>query len=157
MDAQLTGWKQAVERVWSAPHFDHRAAALLAAEIARESSDESLRQRATQALPSLRGATAPSAERRTKEVSQRLFAAIRDCLHTLTAPRFGKRRPFEPPETPEERHRRVLGLPLGRRLFGSEIQQAYKRAAKTMHPDVGGSAGAFLELAAARDALMKQL
>ena len=59
--------------------------------------------------------------------------------------------------TPEEHYRRLLGLPLGRRLFGPEIHQAYKRAAKTTHPDGGGNARAFHELSAARDALMKAL
>ena len=37
----------------------------------------------------------------------------------------------------------------------TEIHRAFKRAAKTAHPDGGGSQRAFLELAAARDALMK--
>ena len=50
---------------------------------------------------------------------------------------------------------RVLGLPFGRHLAVTEIQQAFKRAAKTMHPDGGGNGAAFLELAAARDALIK--
>ena len=58
--------------------------------------------------------------------------------------------------TPEECDRQLLGLPLGRRLSGAEIHRAYKRAAKTAHPDGGGSARQFLELSAARDALMKQ-
>ena len=51
----------------------------------------------------------------------------------------------------------MLGLPSGRRLFGPEIQQAYKRVAKKVHPDVGGSEQAFRELSAARDALLKSL
>jgi curved DNA-binding protein CbpA len=46
-------------------------------------------------------------------------------------------------------------LPLGRRLSGVEIHRAYKRVAKRAHPDAGGSAREFLELSAARDALMK--
>jgi hypothetical protein len=46
-------------------------------------------------------------------------------------------------------------LPLDRRLARAEIHQAYKRAAKIMHPDGGGDAQSFCELAAARDALMK--
>ena len=57
--------------------------------------------------------------------------------------------------TPEERYRQLLGLPFGRYLPATEIHRAFKRAAKTAHPDGGGSAGAFLELSAARDALMK--
>ena len=57
--------------------------------------------------------------------------------------------------TQEERYRQLLGLPFGRHLAVTEIQQAFKRAAKTMHPDGGGNGAAFLELAAARDALIK--
>mgnify|MGYP002653000901 CR=1 FL=1 len=53
--------------------------------------------------------------------------------------------------TQEERYRQLLGLPFGRHLAVTEIQQAFKRAAKTMHPDGGGNGAAFLELAAARD------
>jgi hypothetical protein len=56
-------------------------------------------------------------------------------------------------QIPQHRQR-ALGLPLGRRLFGPEISQAYKQAAKKVHPDAGGSQHAFLELSAARDALM---
>src|SRR5258708_4365459 len=45
---------------------------------------------------------------------------------------------------------------LGRRHYGDEIHQAYKRVAKRAHPDAGGSAREFLELSAAREALMKE-
>jgi len=76
-------------------------------------------------------------------------------LHALTLPRFGKRESPDKVLTPEERHRRLLGLPSGRRLFGPEIKEAYKHAAKTVHPDTGDSNRAFLELSVARDALMK--
>ena len=75
-------------------------------------------------------------------------------LHALTAPRFGKRGTGLP--TPEEHYRRLLGLPLGRRLFGPEINQAYKRAAETAHPDAGGAEREFLELSKARDRLMRR-
>jgi curved DNA-binding protein CbpA len=82
---------------------------------------------------------------------------MRDALHLLTGPRFGKRRRVGEMPTPDEHHRQMLGLPLGRRLFGPEIREAYKRAAKKVHPDIGGSERAFLELSAARDALLKAL
>ena len=59
--------------------------------------------------------------------------------------------------TPEERYRQMLGLPLGRQLSGAEIHRAFKRAAKTAHPDGGGSAQEFLQLSAARDALIKEV
>jgi hypothetical protein len=157
MDAPLKAWKTAAERLWSAPAFDFREAAQLAGEVARQSRDAALQQAATQALPGLRAACAKGADRRTREVAHRRFAAIRDVLHALTLPRFGKREDPGRVWTTEERHRRLLGLPLERRLYGPEISQAYKQAAKKVHPDAGGSQRAFLELSEARDALMKAL
>ena len=153
MDARLKEWKLAVERLWSAAALDHAQAARLAAEIAR-SADPRLAQAAAQAVPSLRAASLQGAERGTKALAHRRFGAVRDVLHAQTAPRFGKRGKMP---SPEEHHRRLLGLPLGRRLFAPEISQAYKRAAKTLHPDAGGSEREFLELSKARDALMKDL
>ena len=99
-----------------------------------------------QALPSLRNAAAgrPTAAPRTSR--WRRFSVVRDVLHTLTVPRFGKRGAPSPSLTPEQHYRQLLGLPFGRRLAGAEIHQAYKRAAKTMHPDGGGNAREFQEL-----------
>jgi hypothetical protein len=157
MDTQLEDWKLAVGRLWSAPAFDYRDAARLAAEIARHSDEPQLQQTAAQALPTLRGACVAGADRRIKDLARRRFGAMRDALHLLTGPRFGKRRRVGEMPTPDEHHRQMLGLPLGRRLFGPEIREAYKRAAKKVHPDIGGSERAFLELSAARDALLKAL
>jgi hypothetical protein len=157
MDAQLDAWKRAADALWSAATFDYREAARLTADIARQSEEPSLRERAAQALPGLRTAAARGADRYVKDVARRRFALVRDALYALTGPRFGKRRGAARLPTPEEHHRRLLGLPLGRRLFGPEIQQAYRRAAKTLHPDSGGSGPAFRELAAARDALLKNI
>ena len=157
MDAPLKAWKLAAERLWSAPDFDFREAAKLAGEVARQSREAALQQAATQAMPGLRAACAKGADRHTREVAQRRFAAIRDVLHALTLPRFGKRDDPGRVWTVEERYRRLLGLPLERRLYGPEISQAYKRAAKKVHPDAGGSQHAFQELSEARDALMKAL
>ena len=156
MDVQTQAWKREVDRLWSAPVLDEREAARLVAEMAC-SEERALQQAAAQALPSLRHACLKGADRMAKALAQRRLGAVRDVLHALTAPRFGKRRSATHVLTPEEHHRHLLGLPLGRRLFGPEIQQAYKRAAKTVHPDAGGSDQAFLELSAARDALMKAL
>ena len=89
----------------------------------------------------------------TQAVARRRFGAVRDALHALDAPRFGKR--LHVP-APEQQHRRLLGLPSGRPLEDSEIRQGYRRAARRLHPDAGGSASDFAELAAARDALMKR-
>lgn len=80
---------------------------------------------------------------------------MRDALHGLAAPRFGKRG-VTASLTPEERHRQLLGLPLGRRLAAAEIQSAFKRAAKTAHPDGGGNGEVFRDLSAARDALLRE-
>jgi hypothetical protein len=157
MNVQVQGWKVAVEWLYAAPAFDYRAAAQLAAEAARQTAEPALRQAALQALPSLRAACAKGADPQSGEVAQRRFAAIRDVLHALTVPRFGKRESPDRMVSPEEHYRRLLGLPLVRRLYGPEISQAYKHAAKTVHPDGGGSTRAFLELSEARDALMKRL
>ena len=48
----------------------------------------------------------------------------------------------------------MLGLPLAVQLTCEDINQAYRRAAKGMNPDQGGSAEAFINLAAARDILI---
>ncbi len=154
MNAQTKAWKGAAEKLWADPKLDHRAAAQLAAEIAR-SEDAALREAAAQALPSLRGAMLKRADQRARDIARRRFGAVRNALHASDAPRFGKRRDPSEVLTPDEHNRRLLGLPSDRRLFGAEIQQAFKRAAKKAHPDAGGSEQAFLALSAARDALMK--
>jgi hypothetical protein len=153
MDMQQKHWKRDTDRLWVASPFDAREAAALAAEIARHGGDETLRQAAAQALPSLRGACLKTSDQMSRNVAQRRFGAIRDALHTLDAPRFGKRAAVP---APEQQYRRLLGLSPERHLAESEIQQGYKRAAKRLHPDAGGSAGEFTELSAARDALMKR-
>ncbi len=153
MDVQQKHWKRDAERLWSASPFDLRQAAALAAEIAGHGADEGLRQAAAQALPSLRGACLKTSDQMSRNLAQRRFGAIRDALHALDAPRFGKRGSVP---APEQQHRRLLGLPPERHLEESEIQQGYKRAAKRLHPDAGGSDREFTELSAARDALMKR-
>jgi hypothetical protein len=154
MDRQLKEWKRGVERLWSASAPDYREAALLAAEIASESEEAMLRAAATQALPSLRNASFRKTDRSAKEQARRRLSGIRDVLHALDVPRFGKR--LGRSLTPEERYRQMLGLPLGRRLSAPEIHEAYKRVAKTAHPDAGGSEQEFQQLCAAQDALMKE-
>jgi hypothetical protein len=155
MDRQLSEWKLGVERIWSAATPDYQEAARLAAVIANASDEITLRQAATQALRILRSASADEADQTTEDAARRRLGVIRDVLHSLTTPQFGKRASPEKPASPEERHRQILELPLGRRLSGAEIHRAWKRAAKRAHPDTGGTAQQFLELSAARDALMK--
>ena len=156
MDRQLSEWKLGIERIWSAAAPDYREAARLAAEIARCSGETMLRYAATQALPALRNAMPKGADQGTQDAALRRLRVIRKVLHTLNQPQFGKRETEAKASTPDERYRQMLGLSPGRRLSGAEIQRAYKRAAKTAHPDGGGTAQKFQELSAARDALMKQ-
>ena len=156
MDRQLKQWKLGVEKLWSAPAPDYLQAAQLAAEIGGSSEEATLRQAATQALPSLRNASSKKADRSSKEQARRRLSGIRDVLHALSVPQFGKRRDSSKPLTSAERYRQMLGLPLGRRLSAPEIHEAYKHAAKTAHPDAGGSEHEFQELTAAKDALMKE-
>jgi hypothetical protein len=155
MDRHLPEWKLALERIWSAAAPDYHAAACLAADIANFGEQAMLRQAATQALPILRSASSVDADQRTTDAARRRLGVIRDVLHELTTPRFGQREMLSKPPSPEECYRQLLGLPLDRRLSGLEIHRAYKRVAKRAHPDAGGSAREFLELSAARDALMK--
>ena len=157
MDRQLSEWKLGVERMWSADAPDYHEAARLASEIATMSEAAILRQAATQALPILRSASAEDADQSTHDAARRRLGVIREVLHELTALRFGKRETAVKVLTSEERYRQMLGLPLDARLSAPEIHQAYKRAAKTAHPDAGGNARDFLELSAAREALIKEI
>jgi hypothetical protein len=155
MDRHLSDWKHSIERIWSASAPDYGEAACLAAEISRAGEEAMLRQAAAQALPILRSAAPEAADRSIHDAARRRLGVIREVLHTLTTPQFGKRQDPAKLLTPEECHRQLLGLPLGRRLSGAEIHRAYKRVAKSAHPDAGGSAQRFLELSEARDALMQ--
>ena len=132
--------------------LDYQEAARLAADIASRCTDAVLRPMAAQALPNLRNAALDHADPSTREEARRRLGDIRDLLQALDAAGFGHR---GVPRTPEERYREMLGLPLGRPLAPAEIHRAWKRAAKTAHPDAGGNAEQFLALTAAQDALMK--
>jgi hypothetical protein len=154
MDPQLFEWKLGLERIWSAAAPDHHEAACLVAEIAGAAKEATLRWAAAQALPILRRAAHETADESATGAALRRLGLVREVLHTLTTPKFGKRCAEPRLPTPEERHRKMLGLPFDRGLTLAEIHRAFKRAAKTAHPDAGGNAQAFLELTAARDALM---
>lgn len=155
MDRYIRQWRLAIERFHAAPDPDYRDMARMVAELAATDVDETLRQAAAQVLPMLRQAAVRSADRRTREMARRRLGILSDALHMLSAPQFGRRGLTQKSLTQEERCRQLLGLPLGRRLAATEIHQAFKRAAKTAHPDGGGDSAAFLELAAARDALIE--
>ena len=154
MDSKLREWTRALERVRSAVEPDYDEATRLVSEIVRESGEVILRQAASQALPILRNAALASADPSVAKAARRRLGIVLDVLHDLTTPKFGAREMTPKLLTVEERARKMLGLPLGRHLAGAEIHRAFRHAAKTMHPDAGGSETAFLELAAARDTLM---
>jgi hypothetical protein len=156
MDRKLPEWKFGVDRIWLAATPDYAAALRIVAEIADVSEETLLRQAATQALPSLRNASSGNADGNARDAARRRLRVVHEVLHTLASPRFGRREASVKLPTLEERYRQLLELPLDRRLSAAEIHRAYKHIAKRAHPDAGGSAGEFLELAAAREALMKQ-
>ena len=156
MDQKLGEWKLDVERIWSAAAPDWTEAARLAAVIAHLTAEETLRHAATQALPILRHAATDAADRDITEAAHRRLGVIREVLHELTTPKFGKRAVPARRLTPEECYRHLLGLPLDRRLTPSEIHRAFKRVAKSAHPDAGGSAQAFQAVSAAREALIRR-
>jgi hypothetical protein len=156
MNRQTMEWKLDADRLWPAATLDFHEAERIAAEIFTLGAETALRQAAAQALPSLRNAALENADRSTKDEARRRFSVIRDVLHALDAGTFGRRDSARKPLTEEERYRRLLGLPLGRRLARAEIHRAWKRAAKSAHPDAGGNASEFVALSAAQDALMKE-
>jgi hypothetical protein len=155
MDRQFKTWELAIDLLWSSDEPDYREAAWLVADIARSSWNEPLRRAAVLAVPSLRAAMLRAAQPDTKELAIERLGVVRNILRVLTGPHFGKRHESEP-RTDEQRHREALGLPLAGRLSQPQIHQAWKRAAKTAHPDMGGDVQAFVMLSTARDALMKE-
>lgn len=153
MMERLESWKLALERLRSAEFADWTEAGRLVAEIARMSTDIMLRQAAEQALPVLRQAV-DNDDRTVALAAQRRVGVVLDVVHDLTAPRFGRRNAAPKKLSSEDRARQMLGLPLAVQLTCEDINQAYRRAAKGTHPDQGGSAQAFIDLAAARDVLI---
>jgi hypothetical protein len=155
MDSKLRQWQLDIERIWLADAPDWHEAARLADVMARMSGETTVRQAAAQALAILRRAVLKVDDPEIIDAARRRLGVIRDAMHALTTPKFGRRDIPLPQLTPEQRHRQLLGLPLDSRLTLAEIQRAYKRVAKSAHPDAGGSARQFQALSAAREALMK--
>lgn len=157
MDSKSGEWQLELERIWQAAAPDWREAARLAEVMARTGAELLLRQAAAQALPILRHAAREVADPGITEAARRRLGVIREALHDLATPKFGRRDIPLQTLAPEQRHRQLLGLPLERRLSAPEIHRAWKRAAKSAHPDAGGSAQAFLALSAAREALIAEV
>jgi hypothetical protein len=64
---------------------------------------------------------------------------------------------FQPDFDSDQEHREALKLPLEGELTATEIKAAFRRLAKTAHPDAGGSNEDYRRIAEARDALLDQL
>ncbi len=56
----------------------------------------------------------------------------------------------------EREPREILNLPAGGALEASDINAAFRRLAKTAHPDAGGSDELYRRIAQARDALLER-
>jgi len=56
----------------------------------------------------------------------------------------------------DKEHRETLNLPMEGTLEPSEINAAFRRLAKTAHPDAGGSNEEYRRITEARDALLEQ-
>lgn len=154
MAERIESWKLALERLRSAASLDWHEAGRLAADIARSSVDATLRLAAEQAIPILRQAALDDSDHDIALAARRRLGVVLEVMHELTAPKFGRRNALPKQLTGEERARKALGLPLAVQLTCDDIHQAYRRAAKSVHPDHGGSEQAFLDLAAARDILI---
>jgi hypothetical protein len=142
LDPRLDSWKLALERLRSAQSADWAEAGRLVAEIARMSTETMLRQ------------AVDNDDHGVTLAAQRRLGVVLEVVHDLTAPRFGRRNAMPKQLSSEDRARKMLGLPLAVQLTCEDINRAYRRAAKGMHPDHGGSAQAFIDLAAARDVLI---
>jgi hypothetical protein len=87
-------------------------------------------------------------------LSPEQWAAERDALHeklSKTKATHLRSPPLDPLET---KHRGVLNLPNHGPVSKSEIEFAFRKAAKTSHPDVGGQAEEFKRVSEAKDALL---
>jgi DnaJ-class molecular chaperone len=63
---------------------------------------------------------------------------------------------FDFDEDDDQEHRKTLDLPMEGALEPSEIKAAFRRLAKTAHPDAGGSDEHYRRIAEARDALLER-
>ncbi len=154
MNEHLQHWKMRIERLVSAGEVDWPEAARLAGEIAAHAGDVLVRQAARQAIPILRNAAQGAADPTVALGARRRLLILFDVLQEKAAPRFGMRCTRPKPLSAEERARKLLQLPLDKSLAPPEIRQAFRRAAKMVHPDAGGSDEAFRELIAAQEMLM---
>jgi len=147
-------WKIRIDRLRAAQSVNWIEAHAVANDIVCTSSNAALRNAAEHALPLLHRAAAESDDRDLVAAALCCLGRIAEAMNGRSVPCFGQR--SVPPErvNHEDRARRALGLPLVVQLSHADVNEAYRRMVKTMHPDHGGSEQAFLELTAARDTLI---
>ena len=92
MDRHVGEWKHAVDRFWQAEGPDWTEVAhVIAAIAADERGGPTCAMPRSQAQPSVRNAAANPQDHMTKVVARRRLGVIRDVLHELTTPKFGRR------------------------------------------------------------------
>ena len=127
MDRHIAEWKHAVDRLWQAQGPDWAEVAHVVAGIAATAEEADLRHAATQAMPSIRNAAASPQDRMTGVVARRRLGVIRDVLHELTAPKFGRRGAEPKVLSEDERCLVYRARPLGCRTFFCALASAGER------------------------------
>ena len=147
-------WKVRIDRLRTAQSVNWVEAQVVANDIARTSSNAVLRDAAEQALPLLHRAATESDDRDLVAAALRCLGGIAEAMNGRSAPRFGQRSVPPARVNHEDHARKALGLPPVVQLSHADVNQAYRRMVKIVHPDHGGSEQAFLELTAARNTLI---
>ena len=160
MTAGEDRWRRDAEDLCRSPTFRADKALGLVSEIIKAGSSSRLVEAARQALPVLRRGAAPKADEWCRALARRRFALVRQALAPPAGPTFGRRAAARRAAGPsslsdaEWINRRLLGLAFEGDLSGPAIAAAFREAAKTAHPDRGGTTDEFARLVAARDALI---
>ena len=94
---------------------------------------------------------AEESKRRTEEAQRRFEEAQRRAEESKRRTEEAQRRAANKAKPPDAHA--LLGLKIG--ATRGEITAAFRRLAKTRHPDAGGDAAAFRDLVQARDKLMR--
>ncbi len=91
--------------------------------------------------------------KKAKEIRQEIFMRMLQHQKEFAkeARRFNERKRYKP----QEDLRKILGLTIKGEITLKQIKSAYKKRAKEIHPDRGGSHEAFCQLQSAYESLME--